>query len=566
MTFLAVITIVFVKKSAVVIGKESTGKSQLIAALTGQTPYSANFRGSTVTCDTYQSEAYTFIDTPGILYRSDSVTTKKALRQLQENDTVLLVVKATDVDRDLADLLPLVADKRGIVVITFWDKVFSTVHNGHLTGLGQPQTPCPPQQVIREWTETSNLSIVTVDARHITTEQKDHILASLQEPNPFPAQWIPTRAGWYIEPHPTLLEHPRLGSLLAIALLLIPAIIAVWGANSFATLADPIVQSAIAPVIKPLSQLPIWLREILIGQYGLITMSPLLFIWAMPTVILYALFLGAYKASGLIERITIALNPLLRPFGLSGRDLVRVIMGMGCNVPAVISTRACSSCSRGTCISAIAFGSACSYQFGATLGVFSAAKLPYLIIPYLLYLTATTLIYTYIISSPTAKSNQNPLVIEGRAFLEFPHSSVIWREAKSTINQFLFNAIPIFLVITVIASVLNWLGTIAVLANIINPLMGWFNLPPEASLPIVLASIRKDGLLLFAEPETLAMLTPLQVLTGVYLAGVLLPCLVTLLTITREQSLRFALLLLSRQAIAAIFFSLLLAWGGLLIK
>ncbi|WP_205127542.1 MULTISPECIES: hypothetical protein [Okeania] len=47
--------------------------------------------------------------------------------------------------------------------------------------------------------------------------------------------------------------------------------------------------------------------------------------------------------------------------------------------------------------------------------------------------------------------------------------------------------------------------------------MGWFNLPPEASLPIVLASIRKDGLLLFAEPETLAMLTPLQVLTGVYL-------------------------------------------------
>ncbi len=542
----------------VVIGKESTGKSQLIASLTGQTAHSANFRGSTIACETYQSEAHTFIDTPGILYRSDSVTTKKALRQLQENDTVLLVVKATDVDRDLADLLPLVADKKGIVVITFWDKIFSTAKT---------------QQVIREWTETSNLNIVTVDARHITTEQKDYILASLQEPHPFSAQWIPRRAGWYIQPHPTLLEHPNRGWLLAIALLLIPAIIAVWGANSFATLADPIVQSAIAKlaegianVIKPLSQLPIWLKEILIGQYGLITMSPLLFIWAMPTVILYALFLGAYKASGLIERITIALDPLLRRFGLSGRDLVRVIMGFGCNVPAVISTRACSSCSRGTCISAIAFGSACSYQFGATLGVFSAAKLPYLVIPYLLYLTATTLIYTYIISDPTAKSTQNPLVIEGRAFLEFPRWSVIWREAKSTIKQFLFNAIPIFLVITVIASVLNWLGAIATLANIINPLMGWFNLPPVASLPIVLASIRKDGLLLFAEPETLAMLTPLQILTGVYLAGVLLPCLVTLLTIMREKSSRFALLLLGRQAIAGVVFSWLLAWGGLLIK
>ena len=295
-------------------------------------------------------------------------------------------------------------------------------------------------------------------------------------------------------------------------------------------------------------------------------MGPLLFIWAMPTVVLYALFLGAYKASGLVERITITLDPLLRKFGLSGRDLVRVIMGFGCNVPAVINTRSCSSCSRGNCISAIAFGSACSYQFGATLGVFSAANLTYLVVPYLLYLTATTLIYTRIISSSTAKSTQNALVIEGRAFLEFPRWSVIWREAKSTIQQFLFNAIPIFVIITIIASLLNWLGVIATLANIINPLMGWFNLPPEASLPIVLASIRKDGLLLFAEPETLAMLTPLQVLTGVYLAGVLLPCLVTLLTIMQEKSSRFALLLLGKQAIAAIIFSLFLAWGGLLIS
>ncbi|CCQ56642.1 Similar to ferrous iron transporter protein B [Crocosphaera watsonii WH 0005] len=535
----------------VVIGKENTGKSQLIASLTGKSAYSDNFRGSTIACETYQSEAYTFIDTPGILYRSDTVTTRQALRQLQENDTVLLVVKATDVDQDLADLLPLVADKRGIVVITFWDKLFSTTHN---------------QKVVREWSKTSNLSIVTVDARYLTAQQQNFIVEALRQPHTFPIEWIPQRAGWHIQPQPTLLEHRNLGWLVAIALLLIPAIIAVWGTNSFATIVDPVMQGVIASIIEPLSQLPIWLREILIGQYGLVTMGPLLFIWAMPTVVLYALFLGAYKASGLVERITITLDPLLRKFGLSGRDLVRVIMGFGCNVPAVINTRSCSSCSRGTCISAIAFGSACSYQFGATLGVFSAANLTYLVVPYLLYLTATTLIYTRIISSSTAKSTQNALVIEGRAFLEFPRWSVIWREAKSTIQQFLFNAIPIFVIITIIASLLNWLGVIATLANIINPLMGWFNLPPEASLPIVLASIRKDGLLLFAEPETLAMLTPLQVLTGVYLAGVLLPCLVTLLTIMQEKSSRFALLLLGKQAIAAIIFSLFLAWGGLLIS
>ena len=154
------------------------------------------------------------------------------------------------------------------------------------------------------------------------------------------------------------------------------------------------------------------------------------------------LFLGAYKASGLVERITVALHPLLRPFGLSGRDLVRVIMGFGCNVPAVINTRACSSCPRQTCVSAIAFGSACSYQFGATLGVFSAANLPGLVVPYLGYLTLTTLIYTRLIAPKAARSPQNALMIERRTFLEMPRWSAIWRETRGTLSQFFTNAIP----------------------------------------------------------------------------------------------------------------------------
>jgi Fe2+ transport system protein B len=237
-------------------------------------------------------------------------------------------------------------------------------------------------------------------------------------------------------------------------------------------------------------------------------------------------------------------------------------MGFGCNVPAVISTRACSSYSRQTCVSAIAFGSACSYQFGATLGVFSAANLPGLVVPYLGYLTLTTLIYTRLIAPKAARSPHNALMIERRTFLEVPRWSAIWRETQGTLSQFFTNAIPIFLVITIIASVLDWFGLITALAGWINPLMGLFGLPPEAALPVILASIRKDGLLLFAEPDTLAALTPLQILTGVYLAGVLLPCLVTALTIAREQSMRFAVGLLARQAIAAIGFSLVLAWGG----
>lgn len=87
-----------------------------------------------------------------------------------------------------------------------------------------------------------------------------------------------------------------------------------------------------------------------------------------------------------------------------------------------------------------------------------------------------------------------------------------------------------------------------------------FNLPGEAALPLVLSSVRKDGLLLFAsEQEALRSMSPGQTLTAVYIGSTLLPCLVTALTIAREQSFRFASSLVLKQAMAAILFSMLLA-------
>lgn len=82
---------------------------------------------------------------------------------------------------------------------------------------------------------------------------------------------------------------------------------------------------------------------------------------------------------------------------------------------------------------------------------------------------------------------------------------------------------PIFIVIMLVASLIESTGLIQSLADLIGPAMAAFNLPIEASLPVLLASIRKDGLILFAEKDLATTLTAAQILTGVYIAGVLLP-------------------------------------------
>ena len=533
-----------------VLGKESTGKSQLLSSLTRQPAYSANFRGSTVTCDTYTVAGQSFIDTPGLVYQSDSATTQLTLRQLSSNDTVLVVAKATHLDEDLSELLPLVRGKRGAVAVTFWDKL--------------PQ-PAPVQQALQRLTQKSGLSFIPLDARTLTEHDRTRVLNALEQPCRFLGDRLQERMGPQITPRPTILEHHYLGPLLAGCLLFLPFLLAVWGANSFAERVDPLVQGLLLPMSQSLAWLPDPLVAMLVGSYGILTMGPLLFVWAVPTVTLYALILGAYKASGLVERVTVAVQPLFRPFGLSGRDLVRVLMGFGCNVPAVINTRACSSCTRQTCVSAIAFGSACSYQLGATLSVFSAAQVPWLALPYLLFLVASTLLYLRFTAPLEARTPQNALLIEGRTFLEWPRWQAVWREARSTIDQFFIQALPIFLLITLIAALLDWIGALTFLAAVLAPAMAAFRLSAEAALPVIMASVRKDGILLFAATPVLTDVTPAQLLTGVYLAGVLFPCLVTLLTIAREQSLRFAMRLVSQQAVAAVLFSLLLAWGSPLI-
>ena len=158
------------------------------------------------------------------------------------------------------------------------------------------------------------------------------------------------------------------------------------------------------------------------------------------------------------------------------------------------------------------------------------------------------------------------MYLENRVFLEWPKLTAIWREAKSTIVSFCKNALPIFVLICVVASLLEWVGILNAFATLLSPVMQLFRLPAEAALPVVMASIRKDGILLFARQDSLGAMTNGQLLTAVYLAGVLLPCLVTALTIAKEQSLRFAGQLLVQQAVAAILFSLLLAWGTMIFQ
>ena len=524
-----------------VVGKAGVGKSQLISSLTQKEVEIDNLKGSTV-CGESHSREFTFVDTSKIVFDSDNKVTKTTISSIKKSDYVLLVARATNLDEDLKYPLSLLKDKKGAIIITNWDRVHDSENVA---------------TALIHLEQNLRMPITAIDARNITESQRGKIFETLRNPHTFSKKTLYTKISF--NPKPTILESGHVGIVIGVLLLLFPSILSVIGANYFAGFVHPIIEDLLSGTVNELRTLPSPLMGILAGDYGFVTMGPFLFVWAAPVVVIYALLLGIYKSTGLLDRTSLAIHPLVKRIGVSGKDVTKIVMGFGCNVPAVIGSRSCSDCSRGTVVSTISLGSACSYQFGASIAVFAAAGMPWLVVPFLFYLTITTIIYTRLVSTKNNRSKLNMPVIEGQTFFEKPTLGPIWRESKQDMLQFFKTALPIFFAITFAASMLNWAGVVDFFADGLGAIMGLFNLPEDAALAVIAGSIRKDGLLLLAGPHLASSLSAMQILTGVYLAGTLLPCLVTFMTIIREMSWRFALKMVTKQVVAVIAFTLFLA-------
>ena len=70
--------------------------------------------------------------------------------------------------------------------------------------------------------------------------------------------------------------------MIGLALLLSPAILSVIGANYFGEIIHPIISDLLREPIESLSTLPSPLMDVLVGDYGFLSMGPFLFVWELP--------------------------------------------------------------------------------------------------------------------------------------------------------------------------------------------------------------------------------------------------------------------------------------------
>ena len=63
----------------------------------------------------------------------------------------------------------------------------------------------------------------------------------------------------------------------------------------------------------------------------------------LPTIVTLFFFLSILEDTGYMARVAFVMDKLLRRIGLSGRSIVPMLIGFGCSVPAIMSTRTLSS-------------------------------------------------------------------------------------------------------------------------------------------------------------------------------------------------------------------------------
>jgi ferrous iron transport protein B len=543
-------------KTFVLIGHESSGKSAVFRSLTGEAVGDeSNFRGSTVRVRTGRlpGDGAVLVDTPGIRLKDDNLATQMALGSVSTADTVVLVVRGTHVRNELEDLLAglwqKLAARHVAVILTFGD-------------LAAPEL----RGVVGDYERTLGVPIAVVNARRMSPGDRGNALATIERATllkPESQRSILLEPVPVVVPRATVFEHPVLGpgaSLLAtLALFAIPVWLAFVLANWLEPLLDAIVIGPLTAVVSPLERTAPIAHAVLAGGYGLLTLGVYSFLWAFPVVLFIGISVASTEEIGLKDRITTALDRWMRRIGLSGRDLIPVLSGFGCNVVAVFQTRTCSLCTRRACVSLIAFGSACSYQIGASLSIFNSAGHPGLFLPYILFLFVVGALHTRLWSRERQPSFS--LASEGRAFLQRPTlSGGAWR-VRAVLKQFLGTAMPVFLGFCVVSSVLQHFGVLDRLAGAAAPLFDVLNLPSSVAPGVVFSIIRKDGLLVLNQDHgaLLQQLSAGQTFILVYLASTLTACLVTVLAIARELSVRWALQLMWQQVVTAVLSTALLA-------
>ena len=181
----------------------------------------------------------------------------------------------------------------------------------------------------------------------------------------------------------------------------------------------------------------------------------------LPIIVVLFFFLSILEDTGYMARVAFVMDQLLRKIGLSGRSIVPMLIGFGCSVPAIMSTRTLASeRDRRMTILLTPFMS-CSAKI-PIYGVFTVAFFPRYaaLVMIALYFTGILvgIIAAKLLGATAFRGNPVPFVMELPNY-RFPSAKSVWQLCWDKAKDFLTRAFTIIFVATIIVWFLQTFDT-----------------------------------------------------------------------------------------------------------
>ncbi len=292
---------------------------------------------------------------------------------------------------------------------------------------------------------------------------------------------------------------------------------------------------------------------LLIGKYGLFSMGLSYGVAiVLPIVTTFFIAFSILEDSGYLPRLAVMVNKLFKRMGLNGKAVLPMVLGLGCDTMATMTARIMETRKERVIVTLLlALAVPCSAQLAVilamTAGLSLAANLWFL---------GTLLLVLFLVGWLAAR------VIPGRGSdfvlelppLRVPQAGNILVKTTSRIEWYLREALPLFLVGTLILWALDRIHGLAVLEKVMSPVVvGLLGLPKEAAAAFILGFLRRDyaaaGLFRQFEPairaHQMTWAMEVQVVVALVTITLFIPCIANFFMILKERGWRTGLWMLA---------------------
>jgi ferrous iron transport protein B len=346
-----------------------------------------------------------------------------------------------------------------------------------------------------------------------------------------------------------LSTHPVWGiPILAAVLFLIYEFVGVLGAKvAVEFMEGTVFRGIINPFITRLVKVLIPLepvQDLLVGPYGIFTMA---FTYALalilPIVGFFFITFGIMEDSGYLPRLAVMSNRLFKMMGLNGKAILPMILGLGCDTMATMTTRILETPKDRIIVTLLlALGVPCSAQLAVILGMLGGISASMVWI-WAGIIFGVILLVGYL-SGKVIPGERGSFILELPP-IRRPSLANVLIKTLARIEWYLKEAVPLFILGTLILFLLNRTGALAWLEQAASPLIVHvLGLPAQATAAFLIGFLRRDyGAAGFFALAKAGILTVNQTLVALVTITLFVPCIANFLVIIKERGWRVALMI-----------------------